>query len=192
MGNRWIGNTFIYLIIFVAVIAVFFMLFSPGDDGEQSDLTSILALAKNGQISNIVVDGDRIVATSRQGNQQLVAAKEPGTSIFEILQAAEIDPVEQGIEVQVQRRGGLGNLFGDLFGRRRGSPVRRRRGNGHGSGRAHAERVLYVLHQPVQLQDGQPLDRFQDLFLGSHVTPSLGCLLSDSSSLSPEAISRIF
>ena len=115
MGNRWIGNTFIYLIIFVAVIAVFFMLFSPGDDGEQSDLTSILALAKNGQISNIVVDGDRIVATSRQGNQQLVAAKEPGTSIFEILQSAGIDPVERGIEVEVHRSGGLGNLFGILL-----------------------------------------------------------------------------
>ena len=115
MGNRWIGNTFIYLIIFVAVIAVFFMLFSPGDDGEQSDLTSILALAKNGQVSSIVVDGDRIVATSRQGNQQLVAAKEPGTSIFEILQSAGIDPVERGIEVEVHRSGGLGNLFGILL-----------------------------------------------------------------------------
>ena len=115
MGNRWIGNTFIYLIIFVAVIAVFFMLFSPGDDGEQSDLTSILALAKNGQISSIVVDGDRIVATSRQANQQLVAAKEPGTSIFEILQTAGIDPVERGIEVEVHRSGGLGNLFGILL-----------------------------------------------------------------------------
>ena len=115
MGNRWIGNTFIYLIIFVAVIAVFFMLFSPGDDGEQSDLTSILALAKNGQIASIVVDGDRIVATSRQGNQQLVAAKEPGTSIFEILQTAGIDPVERGIEVEVHRSGGLGNLFGILL-----------------------------------------------------------------------------
>ena len=115
MGNRWIGNTFIYLIIFVAVIAVFFMLFSPGDGGEQSDLTSILALAKNGQISSIVVDGDRIVATSRQANQQLVAAKEPGTSIFEILQTAGIDPVERGIEVEVHRSGGLGNLFGILL-----------------------------------------------------------------------------
>ncbi|MCY4449467.1 MAG: ATP-dependent zinc metalloprotease FtsH [Chloroflexi bacterium] len=115
MGNRWIGNTFIYLIIFVAVIAVFFMLFSPGQEGEESDLTSILALAKNGQISSIVVDGDRIVATSRNANQQLVAAKEPGTSIFEILQSAEIDPVERGIQVEVHRSGGLGNLFGILL-----------------------------------------------------------------------------
>ena len=116
MGNRWIGNTFIYLIIFVAVIAVFFMLFSPGQDGEESDLTSILVMAKNGQITSITVDGDRLIAIPRQNsNQPLTAAKEPGTSIFEILQAADINPAEQGIRVEVQRSGGLGNLFGILL-----------------------------------------------------------------------------
>ena len=115
MGNRWIGNTFIYLIIFVAVIAVFFMLFSPGEDGEQEDLTTILAMAENGQISSITVDGDRLIAVQRQTSQQFIAAKEPGTSIFEILQSAGINPVERGIEVEVQRSGGLGNLFGVLL-----------------------------------------------------------------------------
>ena len=114
MGNRWIGNTFIYLIIFVAVIAVFFMLFSPGDDGDQVDLTTILGLAENGQIASITVDGDRLIAV-QQNNQMLTAAKEPGTSIFEILQAAGINPVERGINVEVQRSGGLGNLFGILI-----------------------------------------------------------------------------
>ena len=114
MGNRWIGNTFIYLIIFVAVIAVFFMLFSPGDDGDQVDLTTILELAENGQVASITVDGDRLIAV-QQNNQMLTAAKEPGTSIFEILQAAGINPVERGINVEVQRSGGLGNLFGILI-----------------------------------------------------------------------------
>ena len=114
MGNRWIGNTFIYLIIFVAVIAVFFMLFSPGQEGEESDLTSILIKAENGEIASITVDGDRLVALTR-ANQSLTAAKEPGTSIFEILQAAGINPAEKGIVVEVQRSGGLGNLFGILL-----------------------------------------------------------------------------
>ena len=115
MGNRWIGNTFIYLIIFVAVIAVFFMLFSPGQSGEESDLTSILIQAENGEIAKITVDGDRLVATTRQTNQQLTATKEPGTSVFEILQAAGINPAERGIIVEVKRSGGLGNLFGILL-----------------------------------------------------------------------------
>ena len=115
MGNRWIGNTFIYLIIFVAVIAVFFILFSPGDDGTQTDLTTILVMADNGEISSITVDGDRLIAVQRQTNQTFTAAKEPGTSIFEVLQSAGINPAEQGIKVEVQRSGGLGNLFGILI-----------------------------------------------------------------------------
>ncbi len=112
MGNRWIGNTFIYLIIFVAVIAVFFMLFSPRSEGQETDITGILALAKNGQITEITVDGDRLMALTRQ-NQLLSADKEPGTSIVDTLLAAEIDPT--GISIKVQRSGGLGNLFGILL-----------------------------------------------------------------------------
>ncbi|MDE2835958.1 MAG: ATP-dependent metallopeptidase FtsH/Yme1/Tma family protein, partial [Chloroflexota bacterium] len=114
MGNRWIGNTFIYLIIFVAVIAVFFMLFSPGQSGTETNLTSILAMAENGEVSSITVDGDRLVAVTR-ANQSLTTTKEPGTSIFEILDSAGINPVEKGINVEVQRSGGLGNLFGILL-----------------------------------------------------------------------------
>ena len=115
MGNRRIGNTFIYLIIFVAVIAIFFLLFSPGSEGTEEDLATILTMAENGQVSSITVDGDRLIVVQRQNNQILTAAKEPGSSIFEILQSVGINPVEQGIEVKVQRSGGLGNLFGILI-----------------------------------------------------------------------------
>ena len=62
MRNKWVGNAFIYLIIFVAVIAIFFTLFSSGDNAEEADLTTILSLADNEEISKIVVDGDRLIA----------------------------------------------------------------------------------------------------------------------------------
>ncbi len=116
MPNRWIGNAFIYLIIFVAVIAIFFTLFSSGDNGQETDLTTILDQAENGQITKIVVDGDRLIATPRQNpNNLLIATKEPGASIFDILQAADINPVQDGIQVEVTRSSGLGNLFGILI-----------------------------------------------------------------------------
>ena len=53
MGSRRFGNAFIYLIIFVAVIAIFFTLFSSGDSAEETDLTTILSMAKTEQISKI-------------------------------------------------------------------------------------------------------------------------------------------
>ena len=115
MGNRWIGNTFIYLIIFVAVIAVFFMLFSPRQEGEESSLTEILALADNGEIETIAVDGDRVIATTLLTNRQLIANKEPNTSITAYLRAADINFVDKGIDLQPQQSGGLGSLFGILL-----------------------------------------------------------------------------
>ena len=113
MRTRWTGNIFIYLIVFVGIIAVLFMLFSSEDPGEEVDLTTILTRAANGEIRAIEVDGDRLIVTPRLSpNQQLVASKEPGTSIYEILQSAGIDPVERDIRVEVLHPSGFGNLFG--------------------------------------------------------------------------------
>jgi cell division protease FtsH len=116
MRNRIAGNTFIYLIIFVAVIAIFFTLFSSSENSEKADLTTILSLAKNNGVSKIVVDGDTLHVTPRQTpNRLLTASKEPGTSVFEILQAAGIDPTERSIQIEVQRSGGFGSVFGVLL-----------------------------------------------------------------------------
>ena len=116
MPNRWLGNAFIYLIIFVAVIVIFFMLFLPRETGRESDLTTILNQAENGQITRIVVDGDRVVATPRQNpNNPLIATKEPGANIFEIFDAADINPVQLGILIEVKQSSGLGNLVGILI-----------------------------------------------------------------------------
>ena len=116
MPNRWLGNAFIYLIIFVAVIVIFFMLFLPRETGRESDLTTILNQAENGQISRIVVDGDRIIATPRQNpNNPLIATKEPGANIFEIFDAADINPVQLGILIEIKQSSGLGNLVGILI-----------------------------------------------------------------------------
>ncbi len=117
MGNRWTGNKFIYPIIFVAVVfvAVIFMLFLPGDDGDQVDLTTILAMAENGEITSIVVDGDRLIAVQRLNDRQLIAFREPGTSVFEVLHSAGIDPVERGIEIAVRRSSGLEGYYVPLL-----------------------------------------------------------------------------
>ena len=112
MGNRWIGNTFIYLIIFVAVIAVFFMLFSPGPEGEKITLGEFLAKAENGEIVQTTVDGDRLLIVTRS-NQLFVTEKEQGMIVSDTLLAKGIDPEDVGLEVK--GGGGLGSLFGVLL-----------------------------------------------------------------------------
>ena len=114
MGNKWIGNAFIYLIIFVAVIAIFFTLFSSGGGAEKVDLSAVITRADNGEVQKIVVDGDHLYVTLRGSpDQQLVATKEPGTSVFDVIPAETI--VSKGIQVQVKESSGFGNILGILL-----------------------------------------------------------------------------
>jgi cell division protease FtsH len=112
MGNKWVGNAFIYLIIFVAVIAIFFTLFSSGSSTERVDISTVLAMVDNDQVTKIVVDGDSLVITPKSTPTELLTAnKEPGTSIFDVLQTVDI----AGVQIEIQRSSGFGNLFGILL-----------------------------------------------------------------------------
>jgi cell division protease FtsH len=115
-SNKWISNSFVYLIIFVAIIAIFFTLFSSGGNTQKIDISAVLQMAENSQISKIVVDGDRLIITPKNNpNELLIAAKEPGTSVYELFQAAAINPVDKDIQIEVQRSSGFGTLFGVLL-----------------------------------------------------------------------------
>jgi cell division protease FtsH len=112
MGNKWVGNAFIYLIIFVAVIAIFFTLFSSGSSTERVDISTVLAMVDNDQVTKIVVDGDSLVITPKSTPTELLTAnKEPGTSIFDVLQTVDI----AGVQIEIQRSSGFGSLFGILL-----------------------------------------------------------------------------
>jgi cell division protease FtsH len=115
MGNKLVGNAFIYLIIFVAVIAVFFTLFSSGSNATEVDISTVLSMADNDQISRIVVDGDSLVVTQRTNSELITAQMDPGANIWEVFAASDINPTEKGIQIGFQRSGGLGNLFGVLL-----------------------------------------------------------------------------
>ena len=115
MRNKWAGNAFIYLIIFVAVIAIFWALFPSGDTQEELDLTDVLIMAKSGQVSKIVVDGDKLIVTPRSGGREFIATKEAGTSVFELLASEEISPSAVGLKIEVHTSGGMGSIFGVLL-----------------------------------------------------------------------------
>jgi cell division protease FtsH len=115
MRNKWVGNTFIYLIIFVAVIAIFWALFPTDESQENLGLTDVLVMAKSGQVSKILVDGDTLVVTPRMGTQQFTATKEAGTSIFEVLSSEGIVPTDVGMEIEVKTSGGVGSVFGIIL-----------------------------------------------------------------------------
>ena len=115
MSSRWMRNSFIYLLIVVAVMAIFFNLLSqPLGGSKEIGLNQVISMAARGQLERIEVKGDKLeVLTS--GGESFKSRKEEGASLVEILQNAGVDPVGSKVEVVVKGSSGLSNLFGILI-----------------------------------------------------------------------------
>jgi cell division protease FtsH len=115
MGNQR-KNMLIYLAVISVVIAGFFLLFDNGlNSSEEIPMSSLIALTENppiGQRVNIIVKGDELEV--KIGNDNYTSRKEPGSSIYQILQEAEINSANY--EVEVEGSSGLGGIFSILLG----------------------------------------------------------------------------
>ena len=108
-------NSFIYLLIVVAVIAIFFTLFSdPLGGSEEVSISELVRMTAASQLETIEVSGDNITAVSTAGDT-FTSRKEEGSSIFDLLAAAGVDPLANRVEITVGGSGGLGSLFGLLL-----------------------------------------------------------------------------
>ncbi len=61
--SRWLRNSFIYLLILVAVIAIVFAFFNGGDDHPKVAIGDVIRDAKAGLIQKIEVDGRNLTVT---------------------------------------------------------------------------------------------------------------------------------
>ena len=115
MKTRWMRSKFIYLLILVAVVAIFYTFFS-GSMGSSNEIpiTEVVSLAASGDVDLIEVDKDRLTVSLTNGNVY-TSRKEDGSSIVESLARAGVDPVASNIRVVVKGSGGLGSLLGLLI-----------------------------------------------------------------------------
>ena len=115
MNPRWMRNSFIYLLIIVAVIAIFFTLFSdPLGGSREVSLTEVIGLVARGSVETIEISGDKLTMVTRSG-ETLTSRKEEGSSIVEVLANAGVDPLASGVQVLVKGSSGLGSFFGILI-----------------------------------------------------------------------------
>ena len=85
-------NSLIYLLILVAVIAVFFTLFSnPLGGSRDIPISQVVSMAARGNLESIEVRGDRLTVTTT-GQETLTSRKESGASMVEILERAGVKP----------------------------------------------------------------------------------------------------
>ena len=113
MNNRWMKNSFVYLLIIVAVVAIFFTFFSQSPSGsEDLPISQVIEKANSGQITNIEVNEDSLKITDISGRTYR-SRKEAGSSILEILANAGVDTAS--IEIKVKGASSFGNIFGVLI-----------------------------------------------------------------------------
>ena len=110
MNTKWLRNGFIYLLIVVAVIAIFYTLFPNVGGSDERSISEVIAMAKQRQIDTIEIRGDKITAVTTRGDT-ITSRKEGGASMMDLLWEAGVDPTGSNPTVVVKGSSGLGSLF---------------------------------------------------------------------------------
>jgi len=113
MGSRWMRNSFLYLLIIVAVVAIFFTFFNSEGSSTEVPVSDIVARAKNSTLSEIEISGRNLTAKTTDG-AILKSHKEAGVSIYEIMDRGGVVDTS-GIIIKITDSAGVGNLFGVLL-----------------------------------------------------------------------------
>ena len=112
MDSRWLRNSFVYLVIMVAVLAIFFTLVNPSPQEDKIPITELMTVvqrdAGNGRVDTIVVDGNTLIADTSDGKK--TAIKPERSDIMEMLQARGIK--DEQVNVEVRQPGRLGPWLG--------------------------------------------------------------------------------
>ncbi len=115
MDPKWLRNSFIYMLVLVAVVAVFFTIFPPtGSNSRDVDITEVLVMARSGEIQRIEVQGETLLVQKTNGDK-VRSRKEPSASVFEVLQQGGVDLSQNTIQVVVREPSQFGNIFGLLI-----------------------------------------------------------------------------
>ncbi|MDP6402208.1 MAG: ATP-dependent metallopeptidase FtsH/Yme1/Tma family protein, partial [SAR202 cluster bacterium] len=108
-------NSLIYLLIIVAVMAIFFTLFSePLGGSTEVPFSDVITMAARNQLEEIEIRGDKLTLVTT-GGEKLTSRKEEGASVVEILEQSGVDPVASNMQISVKGSGGLSSLFGILI-----------------------------------------------------------------------------
>ena len=112
MNSQWMRNSFVYLLIIVAVVAIFFTFFQAPSGSQEIPISQVIQMAKDKQIRTIEINEDSLKVIDA-GGRVYRSRKEDSASILDILEKAGADI--SGVEIEVKGSSGLGNIFGILI-----------------------------------------------------------------------------
>ncbi|MCC6177807.1 MAG: ATP-dependent zinc metalloprotease FtsH [Chloroflexi bacterium] len=95
MDTKWLRNSFVYLIILVAIIALFFTVFQPGrDQGDTTiSLNELATAVKRGEVKRIDVSDDKMTVEI-PGRGKFTARKERNATVPDLMASYGVTPEE--------------------------------------------------------------------------------------------------
>jgi cell division protease FtsH len=115
MYGRWLRNSFIYLLILVAIVFIVFTLLPGGGSSDVDGSPSLLIEeVRAGKVNEIEVDGDTVRYKLEGGDETFKFEKEKGSTVTELLTDAEI-PVADHPKIENKEPSFWSNLPGLLI-----------------------------------------------------------------------------
>ena len=116
-NNRWLRNSMVYLMIIIGVIVIFYTLLPSLGGPSEEPLTTVVAMAKNNDLREIIIDGRKLTVfprgTSTAGTDRFTSRIGSDTDVIGLLveSGVEIGP-PSGVQVSFKGSSGLSSLFG--------------------------------------------------------------------------------
>jgi cell division protease FtsH len=85
VSSGWMKNGFVYFLILVAVIALFFSLFSPQTSQSELELNVLAQQVSNGEVERMIVSGDEVKVYYKDNREPALARKERNSDVVQTL-----------------------------------------------------------------------------------------------------------
>ncbi|HZP25803.1 MAG TPA: ATP-dependent zinc metalloprotease FtsH [Dehalococcoidia bacterium] len=115
MYGRWARNSFIYLLILVAIIAIVYSFIPSGSSHTQDvPLSTLISDAKAQSVKQVTVDGRKVEWTVANSDQKFKATLEQNDTVRQVLQDNGI-PVQDQPQIETKQASAWGSVFSILL-----------------------------------------------------------------------------
>jgi cell division protease FtsH len=118
MDTKWLKNSFIYLLIVVALIALFLSFFSSNGKAQPTSmsLSEVIIAAKLGEIKKITVQGDTLLVQRNDTSVESKVQTDPNANLYQIFQSNSVTESQMAkIDVVYAKPAEFGNILGLLI-----------------------------------------------------------------------------
>jgi cell division protease FtsH len=114
--NRWLRNGFVWIILIIAVIALWVTFINRGDGDQQIALDQVAAEIREGQVERLeLTEGSNEVTVHyKTGDQTAKTRLDGNVSIYEALAFYDVEPVRDDVRIEVGEASSWGNWIGIL------------------------------------------------------------------------------